>query len=423
VTGFAVDFAGGRLKHTPMDSLVAAAARALAEGNPLAALKRVALRNDPPALALRGIAMAQLGEHERARQLLRRAAREFGPREAVLRARCVTAEAEVALASRDLSFSPRALDSALRTLEAHGDRTNALYARLIAVKRHLLIGRLTEAERALSGVDFGDAPAMLVAIGELLTADVALRRLKTRSVQSALDRARRASERAEIPALSAEVDQALAALERPAARLVEAGRQRLLRLGDVEAVLASSNLIVDACRRRVRAGHKVVSLARRPVLFALLRALAEAWPNDVARDALVFEAFSARTVNQSHRARLRVEVGRLRQKLRPFAAISATKRGFSLLPRSGGNVLVLAPPIDGADAALVALLGDGEAWSTSALALALGSSQRTVQRALSSLEADGRVRSFGHGRARRWLSRPVSGFTTSLLLPSALAAG
>jgi tetratricopeptide (TPR) repeat protein len=406
-----------------MDSLVTAAARALAAGDPLGALKRVALRDDAPALALRGIAMAQLGELERAKQLLRRAARAFGPRESVSRARCVAAEAEVALASRDLGFSPRALGSALETLEAHGDRVNALYARLVVVKRLLLIGRLTEAERSISGLDLRDAPAMLGAIGELLIADVALRHLNTRAARAALERAQLAAARAEIPALSAEVEQALGALERPAARLTEAGKHRLLLLGEVEGVLASRDLIVDACRRSVRSGRDVVSLAGRPVLFALARALAEAWPGDVARDQLLLRAFSARRANESYRARLRVEVGRLRKELAKLAGITATKHGFSLTPRAGKAVVVLSPPIDGDDAALLALLADGEAWSTSALALALGSSQRTVQRALSGLEEAGRVRSFGRARARRWLSPPVSGFTTTLLLPSALTAG
>src|SRR5689334_1073151 len=118
-----------------MDSLVTAAARALRAGDPLGALKRVALRDDPPALALRGIAMAQLGDLGKARQLLRRAARSFEPRERLERARCVAAEAEVAFAARDLAWRPRALDEARRTLEARGDRYNALYVALLQVRR------------------------------------------------------------------------------------------------------------------------------------------------------------------------------------------------------------------------------------------------------------------------------------------------
>src|SRR4051794_6024302 len=114
-----------------MDSLIAAAARALAAGDTLGALKHVALRDDPPALALRGIAMAQLGEHARARELLKRAASGFGAHEMLARARCVVAEAEVALAMRDLALSPRRLAAASATLDARGDRANALQARLI----------------------------------------------------------------------------------------------------------------------------------------------------------------------------------------------------------------------------------------------------------------------------------------------------
>ncbi len=68
---------------------------------------------------------------------------------------------------------------------------------------------------------------------------------------------------------------------------------------------------------------------------------------------------------------------------------------------------------------MLALLADGEAWSTSALGLALGSSQRTVQRALRDLESAGQVRTLGHGRSQRWLSAPVAGFATTLLLPVA----
>src|ERR1700753_2785341 len=102
-----------------MDSLIAAAGRALAAGDPLGALDRVALRDDPPALALRGIAMAQLGEHLRARELLRRAARGFGTHEVMYRARCIVAEAEVALVMRDLGSSARAVNAAMSALEAH----------------------------------------------------------------------------------------------------------------------------------------------------------------------------------------------------------------------------------------------------------------------------------------------------------------
>ena len=432
-----------------MDSLIAAAARALVVGDALGALKRVGLRDDPPALALRGIAMAQLGEHPRARELLRRAARGFGAHEELSRARCVVAEAEVALAMRDLRGSPRTLAAASATLEARADRANALHARLIAVRRLLLLGRIDEAASALASVGAGPLPSRLtapsgssegsergggflnarglppslLAVAELAVAEVALRSLRTAPAQAALARAYAAAERARVPALVAEVAEARAALDRPAARRVHAGHDQPLRLNEVEALLASGALVVDACRRGLRAGAIWRPLARRPVLFALARALAEAWPGDVDRHALIARAFGARRPNESHRARLRVEIGRLRALAAPLARIEASARGFALTPRGEHAVVVLVPPIDGDQASLLALLADGAAWSTSALALALGASQRTVQRALVELEAAGRVRSIGRARAQRWLAPPLAGFTTNLLLPAALPLG
>ena len=406
-----------------MDSLIAAAARALAVGDALGALKRVGLRDDPPALALRGIAMAQLGEHPRARELLRRAARGFGAHEELARARCVVAEAEVALAMRDLRGSPRTLAAAAATLEARADRANALHARLIAVRRLLLLGRLDEAASALARLDTRDLPPSLRAVAELATAEIALRSLRTAPAQAALARAHDAAERAGVPALLAEVAEARAALDRPAARRVHADHEQPLRLDEVEALLASGALVVDACRRGLRGGVLWRPLARRPVLFALARALAEAWPGDVDRNTLIARAFRTRRPNESHRARLRVEIGRLRALVAPLAHIEASARGFALMPRGERTVVVLVPPIDGDQASLLALLADGAAWSTSALALALGASQRTVQRALVELEAAGRVRSIGRARAQRWLSPSLAGFTTILLLPAALPLG
>src|SRR5438132_725636 len=297
-----------------MDSLIAAAGRALVVGDALGALKRVGLRDDPPALALRGIAMAQLGEHARARELLRRAARGFGAHEELARARCVVAEAEVALAMRDLRGSPRTLAAASATLEARADRANALQARLIAVRRLLLLGRLDEAASALACLDARGLPPSLLAVAQLAAAEVALRSLRTAPARAALARAHEAAER----------------------------------------------------------------------------------------------------------ARVRVEIGRLRALAAPLARIEASARGFALTPRDERAVVVLMAPIDGDQASLLALLADGAAWSTSALALALGASQRTVQRALVELEAAGRVRAIGRARSQRWLSPPLAGFTTNLLLPASL---
>jgi hypothetical protein len=403
-----------------MDSLITAAARALAAGDPLGALKRVALRDDPPALALRGIAMAQLGDLVRAKTLLRTAARAFGPKQAVARARCIVAEAEVALASRDLGWPEKALDAARATLEEHGDRVNAAHARYLQVRRLLLIGRLDGAERTLAGLDPAPFPPVLKAAHELVVAGIAMRRLRTKTARAALARAERAARDADIPALMAEVESASLVLNTPAARLIARGEERLLLLEEVEALLASKALVVDACRYVVRDARTVVSLARRPVLFTLARALGEAWPADVPRGALVARAFRAKHADESYRARLRVEMGRLRTALRTLAGVSATQRGFALVPRRGREAVVLARPVEDEHAAVLAFLADGESWSSSALALALGASQRTVQRALDSLAAGEKVQSFGRGRARRWLTPPVPGFTTTLLLPGPL---
>jgi hypothetical protein len=407
-----------------MDSLITAAARALAVGDPLGALQRVALRDDAPALALRGIAMAQLGDLVRAKALLRSAARAFGPKEAVARARCVVAEAEIALVSRDIGGPgggpAKALDAARATLEEHGDRANAAHARYLEVRRLLLLGRIDEAERALAELDPSPLPPALRTAHELVVAGIAIRRLRTQAARAALARAGHAARHAKIPALTAEVESAILVLSTPAARLIASGEERLLLLEDVEGLLASKTFIVDACRHVVRDDSKVVSLATRPVLFALARALGEAWPGDVSRDALVARAFGAKLADESHRARLRVEVGRLRTMLRTLADVSATKRGFALAPRRAHQVAVLARPVEEEHAAVLAFLADGEAWSSSALALALGTSQRTVQRALEPLAATGKVQSFGRGRARRWMTPPVAGFTTTLLLPAPL---
>ena len=398
-----------------MDSLITAAARALAAGDPLGALNRVALRDDAPALALRGIAMAQLGDLVRAKALLRSAARAFGPKEAVARARCVVAEAEIALVSRDLGWPAKALDAARATLEAHGDRVNAAHARYLEVRRLLLIGRLDEAERTLAELDPAPLPPASRTAHELVLAGIAMRRLRTRPARAALARAERAARHAGIPALTAEVESASLA-----ARLIANGTTRLLLLEEIEALLASKALVVDACRHVVRDAHTVVSLARRPVLFVLARTLGEAWPADVPRGTLVTRAFRAKHADESHRARLRVEIGRLRTALRTLASVSATKRGFALVPRRAREVVVLARPVEEKHAAVLAFLADGESWSSSALALALGTSPRTVQRAVDALAAAGKVQPYGRGRARRWITPPVAGFTTTLLLPGPL---
>ncbi|WP_157219104.1 helix-turn-helix domain-containing protein [Flavisphingomonas formosensis] len=400
-----------------MDSLITAAARALARGDPLGALGRIALREDPPALALRGITMAQLGDFDRARELLRRAAHGFGPRESVAQARCVVAEAEIAFVSRDLAWPDRRLEAARTTLEAHGDRVNAAHAHYLEARRLLLIGRLDEAERALAAIDPARLPPASQAAQALVEAGIAARRIRAEAARGALVRAERHAQDAGIPALVAEVAVAIRALEGPAARLIARGADRILRLDEVETLLAGEALVVDACRSVARTGVATLSFTSRPKLFALVRALAEAWPRDVSRETLLARAFSAREADESHRARLRVEIGRLRKMMRPLAGITATARGFLLMPRRGRKPVVLAPPVEGDHPEVLALLADGEAWPSSALALALGVSQRTVQRALDGLAEAGKAESFGRGRACRWIASGVSGFPTSLLLP------
>ena len=403
-----------------MDSLITAAARALAAGDPLGALDRVALRDDAPALALRGIAMAQLGDLLRAKALLKRAARAFGTREPMARARCIVAEAEIALVSRDLTWPVKALDAARATLEDHGDRMNAAHARNLVIRRLLLIGRLDEAEKLLGEFDPTPLPPSSRAAHALAAADIAIRRLKTDVARTALSEAESAARKAGIPALMAEVENASLALKTPAARLISSGKQRPLLLEDVEALLASDALVVDACRNVVRKGRVVIPLATRPVLFVLARTLAEAWPADVSRGTLIARAFRARHADESHRARLRVEIGRLRAELKALADISATANGFVLAPRDNSGIVVLAPLVDEHNAAVLALLADGEAWSSSALSLALGDSPRTVQRALEQLARAGKVRPVGQGRARRWMTPSLLAFPTVLLLPGPL---
>ena len=250
-----------------------------------------------------------------------------------------------------------------------------------------------------------------------------MRRIRAAPARAALERAGQAARATGIPALVAEADRASRAFAAPAARLIARDQTRLLGLAEVEALIASETLVVDACRNVVRAGATAVPLASRPVLFALARTLAEAWPEDVPRETLLARAFRARDADESHRARLRVEIGRLRQSLGPLAGLSATSRGFLLKPRRAQTVAVLAPPVEEDHAEVLALLADGEAWSSSALALALGVSPRTVQRALEALAEAGKVESFGRGRACRWMAPNVPGFPTSLLLPAPLARG
>ena len=401
--------------------MTAACARMLAAGDVLSALQLVALRDDPPALALRGLAMARLGQYPRARELLDLAARRFGAHEPVQRARCIVADAEIALALRELDKPPHALAGALTTLQLHHDHANAVQARLIMARRFLLLGRLQDASTTVCGLDTSGLPASLVTVAALVQAELALRSLHIESARAALEQAQVAADHAAIDSLGAEVAAMQNLLLRPAARLLDAQGERTLGLAEVAALLCCPVLVIDGCRRGIGINGTWLSLARRPILFELVNVLARAWPNDVSRQTLIARVFRLHQPDESHRARLRVEIGRLRKFIKTVAQIEATPGGYVLLPLNNRNVVVLAPPFDSEAASLIALLSDGSAWSTPALALALGASQRTVQRSLADLEATDQVHAVGNTRARRWVASSLAGFTTILLLPRALA--
>jgi hypothetical protein len=382
---------------------LAAAARALAAFDPLEALQVVALDERPHALALRGVAMAQLGEYATARKLLQRAARALAAIEPAARARCLGALGEIAVAERDLLGAVRALDAAAEALD---DRFNRAFVRLQRARCSVLLGSLDEAEQVLAALDLRRAPARLRAVAALIEAELAVRRLRARDARAALERARRA---AEIPSLLAEVERAARELEAPAARLVRHGVEQPIALSDVEAL--GKELVIDACRRQIRRGRRVVDLVTRPVLLALACTLG--LRGEATREELVAAAFGVKRVNDSMRARLRVEIGRLRKELGDLASVEATAKGFRL---SAEGVAVLLPPGAGEASQVLALLRGGGAWSTSAIAASIGLSQRAIQRSLALLSDEGRVESIGGGRASKWIAKPADGFATTLLL-------
>lgn len=401
-------------------SAFARAGRALAAYDPLGALQHVALGDQPEALALRGIALAQLGEYVVAKKLLARAARTFArdPGGARAEARCLGALGEVALAHRDLTLAGEALDAAAKSLAALGDRSNGLFVEVQRARRLLLLGQLEAASRLLADSALRGAPARVVAQARLVQVEIATRRLRAREAFAALASAERAARTAGIPLLRAEVERARSELEAPVARLVSEGCERPVRVAELAALFDAHTPIVDACRREVRSGDARVLLVTRPVLLALAVALGRAGPRGATREALAAAAFGVRRVDQSVRVRLRVELGRLRRALAALASIVATAHGYELRARGGAPIAVLLPLAEGEGGALLALLRAGESWSASALAIALGCSQRTIQRALQELRSDGRVESIGRGRAQRWVARPPAGFATHLLLVS-----
>jgi hypothetical protein len=367
------------------------------------------MREDAGALALRGVAMAQLGEDRAAQKLLARAERGFAPGDP-MRARILAARGEVALAARDLELAGRLLEAAELALP---ERVNRTFVRLVRVRRLLLLGRVEEASGLLA-IDLHGAPPKLRVHAELLRADIAARRLQVLEAEAAIARARRAARSAALPPLSAQVERAAADITAPVARLVRDGTIELATLAVIASLARDGALVVDACRHELRLGGATVSLVTRPVLFALAQALGEVAPLAQGRALLIERAFGVRRTSDSLRARLRVEIGRLRRALSTLGpTIDSTPEGFVL---RGERIVVVLPPADGEASLLLALLRGGEAWSSSALASASALGKRAVQRALAELKHEGKIDSNGAGRGRRWVARPPDGFAMTLLL-------
>ena len=404
-------------KVMDVDAVLVAAARALDSGNLLEALKRVSLREDAPALGLRGVIFARMGQFARARELLAKAARAFGPSVPLGRARCLLADAEIALATRDLRGVDAALGEARRLLAAERDLVNAAHATCLAARSALLRGQIQDAERLLGGLETKHLPPLIAIELELARTEAYRRKPAAASAQKALQRAERWASAARITIFSREIAAQKALLAAPAASALSRGHARSLTLTELETLLTdASSMLVDARELAVRGNGTRVELGRRPVLFALVRALAEAWPEPAARARLIAQAFGAKRVNESHRARLRVELARLRRALGSLASIAATREGFALTPLGGRAVTLLTSPQESEHEPVLALLRDGEAWASSALSVALGKSQRSVQRVLGELEVSGQVRSAGRARAKRFFCAPPE-IATPLLLP------
>ena len=396
-----------------MDAPLTAAARALAVGDALSALKWLGLRTDAPARAMRGAALSQLGEFGRARAQLRAALRALGPGDRLLRARCLAAEAEIALAVGDLRWSAEPVARAVAELEAAGDARNAAYLRLVAARAALRLGRPGDAERLLRDARLALAAPLEQTFAELVRVELAARRGDPDLLTSALASARAAAERAAIPALVSEVARIRDHFEGPTVVVTSRGKARTASFCEVCLLARSADVVVDGRGREVRSSGECISFARRPVLFEVLRVLAEAWPDAVPRDALLARAFGARRPNDSHRTRLRVEIGRLRKLVRPRLGVVAAGPGYAL---SATREVVLVMPLEESPASrLLSLMHGGEPWSASSLALALGVSERTIQRSLGELQSAGKVGPTGNGRARRWVR--LLEIPTDLLLP------
>ncbi|MBB6427030.1 helix-turn-helix domain-containing protein [Sphingopyxis sp. JAI128] len=396
----------------------AVAAQLLAAGAPFDALQLVALREDAAALALRGIALAQIGDLERGIELLRRARARFADADKLAKARCILAEAEIRLALRDFRTASRLLAGLAGAFGDLQDRFNAAHAVLLEARLLMLTGRIGEAGQRLDTEMPLIMPASLRAAHLLLRAEIAARRARAQEAALLLaDAVALAGDHAMLRAQAAALGEAL---ERPVARTAGG---RLLVLREVEELLASGALVLDLGRQVLGCDGIHVDFTGRPILLMLLQMLAEQCPSDVTRDTLVQRVFGAREVDEGYRNRLRVEMSRLRRHVGGTAAVRSTARGYRLVPLRGGDVVVLSPPIASPEARLLGLLSDGEAWSSFALAAALGASQRSVQRGLAALMREGQAGPVGDGRLRRWVARPLAGVTPNLLLVAATGTG
>ncbi len=395
------------------DAPLAAAARALALGDALSALKWLGRRADAPARAMRGAALSQLGEFVRAKAQLRAALRTLGPGDGLLRARCLAAEAEIALALGDLRWSAGPVARAVAELEAAGDSRNAAYLQLVAARAALRLGRPKDAERLLRHATFAPSAPLEQTVAELVRVELAAKRGDPDLLTSALAGAGAAADRAAIPALVSEVARIRDHYEGPTSVIASRGKARTASFCEVCGLGRSAVVVIDGGGREVRLSGDCVSFARRPVLFELLRALAEVFPEPVPREVLISRAFGARRPNESHRIRLRVEIGRLRRFVRPRLEIIAGEPGYAL---STTRDVVLVMPLEESPASRVlSLMHSGERWSASSLALALDVSERTVQRSLGQLQSAGKVGAIGNGRGRRWVR--LFEIPTDLLLP------
>ncbi|MBF5043797.1 helix-turn-helix domain-containing protein [Aggregicoccus sp. 17bor-14] len=388
------------------------AGRALSRGEPLRALGLVGRSEDALGLTLRGIAYAQLGDLELARRSLERALALTG--EPLLRARARAARVEVALGEGDAATAAREARASADALAALGDARNAAMQRLVLARAEVLLGRLDEARRTVQEVLEAAPTADLQAVALLARAELALRAIAPSEARDALLSARRRLQEAPNPLLERELAALQQELSRPVARLLRAGALREVDLFAVEAAAGGDLVLVDACRRLVVAGPASCSLARRPILFSLLGLLARAWPAPVARDLLAAQAFDTRLVNDSYRARLRVEVGRLRKALASLGVEPvATREGYALT--AAREVALLLPLSDGEAARLSLLLANGAAWSARGLAEHAGVSPRTAQRALAALVSSGAALRTGSGKQVRY-ARPGLPLASRLLL-------